>query len=81
MFKKIGITKDGLELVGIEDVKSGKKTLQKFLKLEKETKESKLSDQSMSQSDEEDKDQPMNLPAAPQNKQKQSAANTLIKTR
>ena len=41
MFKKIGISKDGLELVGIEDVKSGKKTLEKFLNLEKETKELK----------------------------------------
>ena len=50
MFKKIGITKNGLELAGLEDVKSGKKTIEQYLNIDKETtkEELKILDDSVS---------------------------------
>ena len=52
-FKKIGLSKDGIELTGIEHVKSGY-LLGQFLNLEKETNETKMKEPSVSLTDEED---------------------------
>ena len=66
MFKKIGLSKDGLELTGLEDVKTGY-LLGQFLNLEKETNETKLSELSVSLTDEEDNAATMGSSAWPSN--------------